>query len=195
MKKGKIGETQLERSVFKNIRQKRAEVIIGPRVGGDYAAFRVGENTMVTSMASCSLNSEYNAILALYTALNNVACSGGNPIGVEVGILLPARAREIAIRRIMQQIENECCRLSIDVLGGSTQISDAVSRIIVTVTAYASMDGVPEYSERNICSGYDIVLTKTIAKAGCGIIANQKRDELNKRYPSTFVESTMKFEN
>lgn len=195
MKKGKIGETQLERSVFKNIRRKRTEVIRGPRIGGDYAAFKVGESTVVTSMASSSLYGEFSALLAFHTALNNVACSGGNPIGVEVGLILPARTREIAIKRIMQQIENECCKLNIDVLGGSTQISDAVNRIIVNVTAYASIDGVPEYTEQDICPGYEIVMTKTIGKAGCGIIANQKQDELNKRYPSTFVESTMEFEN
>ena len=194
MKKGKIGETQLERSVFKNIHHHRKEILAGPKVGGDYAAFSVGEDVVVTSMASSSLAGGYNALLALHTALNNVVCSGGNPVGVEVGILLPAKTREIAIKRIMQQIENECEKYNIEVIGGSTQISTAVTEIIVTVTAYAAIEGNIEFSADNILAGQEIVMTKTIAKTGCGIIANQKKDELEKRYPSTFIEGTMEFE-
>ena len=49
-------------------------------------------------------------------------------------IILPDGTREIKLRRIMEEIETVCSKLKIEVMGGHTEISDAVNRPIINVT-------------------------------------------------------------
>lgn len=49
-------------------------------------------------------------------------------------IILPDGTREIKLRRIMEEIETACLSLGIEIMGGHTEISDAVNRPIINVT-------------------------------------------------------------
>lgn len=48
--------------------------------------------------------------------------------------LLPPDTEESQIKQMMAEVEETCARLDMQVLGGHTEITDAVNRPVLTVT-------------------------------------------------------------
>ena len=90
MRRGKISESVLKRSVLKKIKTHREEVINGAGVGTDCAVLSLREGyETVLATTPVSAPVEDLSTYAISMALNNVAVSGAEPIGVLLAILLP----------------------------------------------------------------------------------------------------------
>ena len=104
---GKLPENQLKRSVLRQLKTKREEIMQGAGVGTDCAFFSMpeGKNMMVCMQQAVLAAPEYPAaegILAaqlLQRVANNLAAGGGALVGVSVGLMLPAGTPEPRRRR------------------------------------------------------------------------------------------------
>lgn len=194
MKVGKIPETVLKRSVFKQIKHRREEVIVRPGVGIDCSAIAVGEDEAIV-LSTDPITSTANNIgdLAIHITANDIAVSGAEMIGVMLAIIMPEKGKESELRTMMQKIEACCASLNIEVMGGHTEVSTAVNQIIVTVTGVGKIAKEKLANPRQMKAGQEIVMTKWAGLEGTAIIASEKKEELCTRYTSEFIDGASEF--
>jgi len=186
---GKIPESVLKRSVFKQIKINNSGAILGPRVGEDAAAIYIGQDETVMLSANPVIGTvEEIGKLGVILAVNNLVAQGAIPVGIMVDLLLPPSSTEPELRRIMKELEEECKNRDMIILGGNTEVSEAVNLPILCIT------GVGRERQENIIKtsgmkpGDDIVATKYTGLYGTAKIARKKEEELLTRYARPFIE-------
>lgn len=191
MKTGKISESILKRSVIKQLHNKNENVIQASMVGGDYASLHApqGEHIVfATNPVTWEISNNHTyASFAVYAALNNVAVSGAEPIGIMVNVLLPTAANEAQLRELVKEMDQICADAGVQIMGGHTQVTRAVRRIVVTVTGVGMKHGAP-FSSRNVEPGMDLIVTKWIGLLGTALLAQEKEQELRQRYAQPFLD-------
>lgn len=188
MKKGKLSESVLKRSIFKRIKNKRPEVIVSAAQGVDVSAFKAeGSEVIVTStQAFPDLNSE-GLELSIVSTLNNLATAGADAIGISIGALLPTDSEEQVIKDMADTVEDICCKYNIQALGGHTQITEAVNKPVVTVTAFGKVSEGIIITSKGAKPDQDIVVTKWIGLAGTEILAKERAGIIAKKYKQELI--------
>lgn len=194
MKIGKVSESILKRSILKQIKHHRAEVLIGAGIGVDCAVLALTqEEEFVISTDPITGTKKEIGIYAVHAGANDIAAAGATPIGVMVSILLPIHNSEAKLKAIMNQIVTTCDTLQMQVLGGHTEVTPAVNQPIVTVTAVGKRTKDQSISMNRIQPRQDIVLTKWIGLEGTAILAKEKQEQLLIKYPKPLVEEAQQF--
>ena len=195
MKIGKLPENVLKRSVLKQLHTKRKEILQGAGVGEDCAAMMLEPGEMfVVSTDPITGTTQDIGRMGMLVTLNDLASAGAEPVGVLLTALLPESVTEPQIRQIMQQIDQECEKYHVQVMGGHTEITRAVSQPILTVTGIGKAPEGRMISTGGACPGDDIVITKWIAIEGTVILAKEKEKELLERFPKKMIEEAKKME-
>ena len=128
MKIGKVSETVLKRSIFKQIHTKRDEVLLGAGVGEDCAAVKLSPGEIfVISTDPITGTVKDVGMLAIQITANDLASAGAEPVGVMLTVLLPEEIEEEDIREMMRQVEEACAHFHIQVMGGHTEVTRAVT--------------------------------------------------------------------
>lgn len=195
MKIGKLPEQVLVRSVLKEIRHRRPEVLMGPAVGQDCAVVQLGEDEVFV-MSTDPITGTVKDIgsHSIHITANDLAASGAEPVGVMLTVLLPENVREIALRTMMQDVERTCKELNIEVLGGHTEITAVVNQPVITVTGVGKVKKDQVLLTNHMKPGHDIVVTKWIALEGTTIIAKEKESELLRVFRESFVREAQGFD-
>lgn len=195
MNTGKISETILKRSILKQIRTTREEVLLGPGVGEDCAALKLKPGEIfVMSTDPITGTGKDVGMLAVQVTVNDLASSGAEPVGIMVTALLPEEIQEEEIRQMMAQVEEACARFQIQVLGGHTEVTRAVNQPILCATGVGKVREGGLVTTAGARPGQDILVTKFLGIEGTSIIAKERKEELLKRFPQAFVESAMAFD-
>ena len=189
MEIGKVPENVLKRSILKQIKTKRPEVLVGADVGEDCAIIGLQpDEVMVLSTDPITGTTKEMGRWAVMISANDIASSGAEVIGVLVCALLPPRIREIKIRELMQEIEACCQELNIQVVGGHTEVTDAVNRPVLSVTGIGKVKKDWMLPTKGAKPGQDIVITKWAALEGTAILAKEKEEELLQKFPAFLIE-------
>ena len=192
---GKLPENVLKRSVFKQLHTKRKEVLQGAGVGEDCAAILLGADEMfVVSTDPITGTTQDIGRMGMLVTLNDLASAGAEPVGVLLTALLPENITEPQIRQIMQQIDGECEKYHVQVMGGHTEITRAVNQPVLTVTGIGKALKGKMISTGGARPGDDMVITKWIAIEGTVILAKEKEMELLDRFPKNMIEEAKKME-
>ena len=195
MKVGKISETVLKRSIFKQIHTKRDEVLLGAGVGEDCAAVKLAPGEIfVISTDPITGTVKDVGMLAIQITANDLASSGAEPVGVMLTVLLPEEIEEADIRKMMEQVEEACSRFHIQVMGGHTEVTRAVNQPVISVTGVGKVREDRLVSTAGAKPGQDILVTKWIGIEGTSIIAKEKERELRQRFSGAFVETAKGFD-
>lgn len=195
MKVGKISESVLKRSVLKQMKNKREEVLLGAGVGEDCGIVKIGPGE-VLAFSTDPITGTVKDIgsLAIHVTANDLASAGAEPIGVMLTILLPESVYESELKEMMQQIENTCRELNMQVIGGHTEVTRAVNQPVITVS------GIGKAAENAIIStggakpGDDVLVTKWIGIEGTSIIAKEKEKELLNKFSKEFIDTSKNFD-
>ncbi len=189
MEIGKVPENVLKRSILKQIKTKRPEVLVGAGVGEDCAIIGLQpDEVMVLSTDPITGTTKEMGRWAVMISANDIASSGAEVIGVLVCALLPPRIREIKIRELMQEIEICCQELNIQVVGGHTEVTDAVNRPVLSITGIGKVKKDRMLPTKGAKPGQDIVITKWAALEGTAILAKEKEEELLQKFPAFLIE-------
>ncbi len=195
MEIGKIPENVLKRAVFRQIHTKREEVLVGAGVGEDCAVMQLApDEVFVLSTDPITGTDKNMGSLAIQITANDLASSGAEPVGVLLTVLLPPSADEPLIRQLMQEVEETCCRLNIQVMGGHTEVTAAVRQPVISVTGVGKIKKDGLVTTGGACVGDDVIVTKWIGIEGTSIIAKEKEQELLKRFSGPFVEDAKKLD-
>ncbi len=195
MKIGKVPENVLKRSILKQIKTKRAEVLVGAGVGEDCAAIALApDEVMVLSTDPITGTTKDIGKWAVMVSANDIASSGAEVIGMLVCAMLPPDVSEAELKEAMQQIEVSCEELNIQVVGGHTEITDAVTRPILTMTGIGKVKKDRFLATGGAKPGQDIVITKWIGLEGTSILAKEKEDELLFKFPRHLVDEAKEYD-
>ena len=135
MKAGKLAPQQMERLVLGRCDYRRSDVLVRAALGEDSAVIDFGEEVCVMSTDPITGVATGAGRLAVHVSCNDVAANGARPIGVQVVLLLPEDTEETLITQIMDEVEQGCEELGIEVLGGHTEIVSRVTAPLVVITA------------------------------------------------------------
>ena len=119
MEIGKVPESVLKRSIFKQIHTKRPEVLVGAGVGEDCAAMELAPGEVFVFSTDPITGTEKNmGSLAVQITANDLASAGAEPVAMLLTVLLPPSADEPLIRTLMQEVDEACGKLNIQIMGG-----------------------------------------------------------------------------
>lgn len=195
MEIGKVSETILKRSVIRQISHTRPEVLLGAGVGEDCAALALeADELFVLSTDPITGTIRDIGELAIVITTNDLASSGATPIGVMLTIMLPPATQEEELREIMEQAEAVCRRMDIQVLGGHTEVTAAVTQPVVSVTGVGKAKRGALVTTRGARPGMEIVITKWVGLEGTSIIAKEREAELLARFPGSVVRTAQEFD-
>lgn len=191
MEVGKIAETVLKRSVFKQLHLKRDEVVIGPGVGEDCSVIQVApDECIVLSTDPITGTSHQIADLAVHITLNDLAASGAQPIGLMLTMLLPKGYREEDLREIMKRMNLLSKEHNIQIIGGHTEVTEAVVKPIISVTGVGKIKKDHVMLSKKIEAGMDIVMTKWAGIEGTSILAYEGEEQLLTYYHQELIENS-----
>lgn len=195
MKVGKVPESVLKRSVFKQIHTRREEVLLGAGVGEDCAAVKLAEDEMfVVSTDPITGTATDIGNLAIHITMNDLASAGAEPVGVMLTILLPEHALESDLKEMMKQVEEACAQANVQIMGGHTEVTRAVNQPLVNVCGIGKAKIGKLVSTAGAKPGDDILVSKWIGLEGTSIVAKEKEQELLTRYPIQLVKAAQDFD-
>lgn len=195
MEIGKLKESVLKRSVIKQLHVKRPEVGNGPGIGEDCATLQVGpDEEIVMSTDPITGTASDIGELAVTVSINDLASAGAEPIGILLTVLLTPRMRESKLKAIMEQVDNACKRYNVQVMGGHTEVTEAVNQPLISVTAVGKVKKGCMVSTGGAKPDMDIVITKWIGLEGTSIIAKDHEEELLTRLPQGLIDTAKGFD-
>lgn len=195
MKQGKISERVLKRTILRQLHSEmRDDVLLGAGVGADCAAVAFSEDeAAVLTTDPVIWTDAVDGCCAVHANLNDLAAGGAEPVGLLLTALLPPQTEETDMRQMLSVITQECEPFGVQILGGDTQITDAVNKPVI------SMAAVGRANQNSLCSasfakpGHDIVMTKWIGLEGTARIAVSCKEKLLERFPGPMVEEAEHF--
>lgn len=195
MKIGKLPEQVLVRSVLKEVKHRRREVLMGPAVGQDCAVLQL-EPGEVFVMSTDPITGTVKDIgsHSIYITANDLAASGAEPIGVMLTVMLPEDVKEEALKVMMRDVERTCEELNMEVLGGHTEITNVVKQPLISVTGVGKVKKDQVLLTNAMKPGMDLVVTKWIALEGTTIIAKEREEELQKVFSPGFIQTARDFD-
>jgi len=170
-------------------------VLIKPGVGEDTAAVDVEDaQVLVVKSDPITFVTESVGHYAVLINANDIATSGATPRWLLTTLLFPCGVTASEIRQVMCDLYKTCLRLNITLCGGHTEITDAVTRPVVTGMLAGTVAKENLIDKRNIRSGDRILLTKAVAVEGTAIVSMEFGGRLKQMgMPETEIETCRQF--
>lgn len=172
MKVGKLNWDDLKQIIDDNKSVVRTDVRIRSGIGEDCSVIDFGEYECVVSTDPITGADKNIGKLAVNINCNDIASCGVEPMGILVTILVPKTATLQDIKNIMAEIDEETKKYNVEILGGHTEVTDAVNRIVVSCTAIGKGKKGSAVATSGAKIGDDIVVTKLLCMEGTSIIVN-----------------------
>ncbi len=178
MKLGKLDNDTLERLILDRFKKTRSESFGAPRIGMDCATLDFGGDLIITSCDPItSADARHIGALSVHVNCNDAAAGGAEPVALLVTLLLPPDADEETVAMIAADLEDAAERAGVDIVGGHTEVTDAVTRVTTCTTVLARTP-----KAKMLCGakpGDEIVMTKWAGLEGTMLIASDHSDRLS----------------
>lgn len=176
---GKLDSDLLKEIVFGKITYKRPEVLVRPGIGEDCAVINFGkEYNCVMSTDPITAAATDIGRLAIHITCNDIASNGIQPVGIMLTVMLPYGTTEEDVAMIMEQAGETAAKLQVEIIGGHTEITNAVVKPVIVSTAVGRAPVGSKNSTDNMSVGDHILITKRVGIEGAGIIASDLEDKL-----------------
>lgn len=189
---GKIPNEHL-RELLKNYTGlKRTEVLSCPMVGEDCAAVDFSDDICAVTTDPITGADDELGTLGVHVACNDLASSGAEPVGLMITILAPAGTTLEQVDSLMKQIRDAAAALDAAVIGGHTEVTDAVNRMVLSVTALGRVKRDKFISTHGAKPGDAVIFTNYAGTEGTAIISRLFEKEFRHEFGEKFVESSKK---
>ncbi|MFQ5486722.1 MAG: HAD-IA family hydrolase, partial [Desulfobacterales bacterium] len=154
-------------------------VLIHPGIGEDTAAVNVAkEEVLVLKTDPITFTTDAIGQYAVLINANDIATSGATPRWFLATLLFPCNVTAFEVQQVMHELKTTCQKWGITLCGGHTEITDAVTRPVVTGMLVGTVSKSSLLKKQNIKSGDKVLLTKSLAVEGTAIIAWEMEDRL-----------------
>lgn len=192
MKAGKLDTATLRQIVLNKITYHREEVMVRPTVGEDCAVVDFGEYACVLSTDPITGAASEVGRLAVHISCNDIASSGVEPLGLLLTIMAPEGTTIEEIGQVMEQASETAAALKVEIIGGHTEITSAVNRIVVSATAIGRQLKDKVVLSQGAKIGDLILMTKSAGLEGTAILAYDHEARLRKALGEAIVEGAKK---
>lgn len=154
----KLTSEQLTKYVLSHLSHRRNEVLLSASLGQDCSVIKTDKYVYLTTdpiTASCS----NVGTLAINICANDLAASGAECVAVLMTVIAPLNTTLDEISQVMADAEKVCNQYNIEIIGGHTEYSDAVNKLIVSCTAIGLSDCL---QVNKVCDGDAVIVTKTL---------------------------------
>ncbi|MCI8628141.1 MAG: AIR synthase [Firmicutes bacterium] len=184
MEIGKIPPEILNRIVLNPINHfalKRNDVFLRPKTGEDCSAVLFGEELCILSADPITGAEQDIGYIAVHINCNDIASSGAEPIGILLTILLPEGSSEVVLSDIMEGAYEAAKETGIEILGGHTEVTNAVNKALVSAAVIGRTDKNHFISTGGAKVGQDVIMTKCAGLEGTVILAKEYETILYKK--------------
>ena len=188
MSTGKLPNQVLEKMLRDHIHSHREEVLIGAGIGLDTAKVDLGGNVAVLSTDPITGAAEGIGRLAVNVSVNDVVCSSADPVGILLTILAPEDSTYADIERVIGDAAEAAKELNLEIIGGHTEITDAVNRMVVSTTVLGSIEKELIQDITKIQEGDLLYITKSAGLEGTAILCNDREDYLKQYLTEEEIE-------
>ena len=127
--------------------------------------------------------------------VNDIASCGVEPVGILVTILAPQSASIDDLKCIMNDISSETSKYNMEILGGHTEVTDSVNRIIVSCTVIGKCAKGKAISTSGAKKGDDIIVTGHIGYEGTSILAHDYEEKIKNILTEKEIEEAKEYSN
>lgn len=178
---GKIPPEILERIVMKPMagsKVKREDVILRPTTGEDCSAIDLGGEICLLSTDPITGAAKDIGYLAVQINCNDIYSSGAEPMGVLLTVLLPPGSDEALLEEIMQGSLRAAEERNIEILGGHTEVTDAVTKPLISAAVIGKTRNRKILATGGAKAGQDLIMTKWAGTEGTAILAKEWEEGL-----------------
>lgn len=188
---GKIPPQILERLVLNPVthaKVHRADIVVRPKTGEDCSAMDPGGEMCVFSTDPITGATRDVGYLAVHVNCNDVFSAGAEPVGILMTVLLPPQSEESMLEELMAGTLQAAAELGIEVLGGHTEVTDAVTKPVISATVIGKTQ-----DRKMVCTGgaeigQDVIMTKWAGLEGTAILAQEYETVLSQRIPKDLLQ-------
>jgi hydrogenase maturation factor len=157
-------------------------LLITPGVGEDIAAVDVSaEEVLVLKSDPITFATDAIGQYAVLVNANDIATAGAEPRWLLTTLLFPIGTTPSFIWSVVFELREFCRTWGITLCGGHTEITDAVTRPVISGMMAGSVRKRDLIDKRRVRPGDRLLLTKGAAVEGTAIIARQLGSQLTKR--------------
>ncbi|MGM0378641.1 MAG: AIR synthase family protein [Bacillota bacterium] len=193
MEVGKLSNDELKNKIFKNLDKKRDDVLLSSSVGQDCAAIDFGKFACLLSTDPITGAKEEIGKISVNVASNDIATAGVAPTGLMMTILAPSDTTVDDLEYIVKQANDEAQKNNIEIVGGHTEITNAVNQVIISMTAIGKKEKSELLKPKNVDQGDSLIITKFPGIEGTGILAFDKADELSRILSKEEIKNAKSF--
>ena len=180
MKEGKLDFDDLRNIILNNKTIKRSEVKVRNDVGEDCSIIDFGDCEGIFSTDPITGANENVGKLAVHINCNDIASSGGEPIGILVTILAPTSSNLEEINKVMNEIDEEAAKIGVEIIGGHTEVTSAVNKMVISVTVIGKNLKGKSIKTAGAKLDDDIIVTKALGLEGTYILINDYEERIQK---------------
>lgn len=198
MRTGKVSQAVLDRSVLRPLKLASVSDKKSAVYGEDCALCQEenesGHRAVASVCGTVGGALDRTAEMILNTVRNNLATVGAEAKWMEITVLFPESWEEAWLKQLMERIGTWCETWKITVCGGHTEVSDAIVRPVLSVTAWGNAkEGVQRTA--GLQPDQDLVMAGYAGAAGSAILAKNWEEELRNRYPFSILDGARSLED
>ena len=154
-------------------------VLVPAGIGEDVTALDIGgADTLVAHGDPITLSSRDLAAYAVLVNANDIAAAGGVPRWLLTTVLLPAGTTASEALALLADLSAAATSIGVALVGGHTEVSDAVTRPVVSATMLGTMRRADLRDKREVLPGDQVILTKALAVEGTALLAEELGERL-----------------
>jgi hydrogenase expression/formation protein HypE len=196
-----LGVGKLEIDVLRMLLEKHAiidpQVVVGPQIGEDAAVIDPGEGTQdywVVTADPITFTTDEIGYYGVVVNLNDIATRGAIPRWFVATLLFPEKGTLEEVENVFRQIHEACRRFGISLIGGHTEITPGIDRVILSGQMIGEVKKNRLVRTGGAKAGDLLLLAKGICIEGTSILAREKGPELlAKGIPQTLIERAKRF--
>ena len=173
------------------------QVVVGPKIGEDAAAIDLGKGTdcyWVVTSDPITFTTEEIGYYGVVVNLNDIATMGAIPKWFLATLLFPEGSDLRIIEKVFRQIRNACGRFRISFIGGHTEITPGIKKMIFSGHMIGEVKKDKLVKTSGARAGDLLLLVKGICIEGTSVIAREKEAELLKRgISSSLIRKAKRF--
>jgi len=178
MKIGKLDPVNLEKLVLHRLPVLSDDIVCGPATGLDCAAIRFKDGLAIMSTDPITGAAADIGSLAVHVSCNDLAAFGIKPKGLLLVLIAPPSATSEDVALVIDQASVTAEALGVSIVGGHTEVSDAVTRFVVTTTAIGFAEDGKMVQSNGARGGDALLMTKTGGLEGTAILAADQHARL-----------------
>jgi len=196
LKSGKLDIDTLKRFLERNTILD-SQVVVGPKIGEDAAVIDLRKKTdrhWVVSSDPITFTTEEIGYYGVVVNLNDIATMGAIPKWFLATLLFPEGSDLRIIEKVFRQIHNACRRFRISFIGGHTEITPGIKKMIFSGHMIGEVKKDKLVTTSGARAGDLLFLVKGVCIEGTSIIAREKEVELLRRgISSSLIRKAKRF--